>query len=69
MATKIRFERNPMMALAHLPGSTAQVYCALPGGTPRFTFGAPYDYTVDNAPACDTFADFKAFVSERFADE
>ncbi len=73
MATKIRFERNPMMGLAHLLDEDSgfdrgQVYCSLPGGRPRFTFGAPFTSTVANAPQCDTFAEFKRFVSERFGD-
>ena len=75
MSTKIRFGRNPLQAVAHLTDSDddgrAFVFCGLPGGRPFFTFDlrSPFASAVANAPQCDTFAEFKRFVTERFGDQ
>lgn len=68
-STKIRFEHNPLMALAHLGGDCV-VWCPLPGGRPQFQLhpGSHHSAPVDGAPRCDTFATFKTFVSERWGD-
>lgn len=70
MSTKIRFEHNPLMALAHLTTHQSHciVYCPLPGGAPQFQLhpGSHHSTPVANAPRCDTFAEFKSFVTERW---
>jgi hypothetical protein len=70
MSTTIRYERNAMMSAATLTdedGGTGYVFCALPGGRPWFSLtwnGAAVQIT--NAPQCDTHAEFRRFVAERF---
>lgn len=68
-----KYERNAIISLAtltHDDGSTAYVWCPIPGGRPVFQFDlASPDYTtVDGAPEILTHGDFVQFVSERFGD-
>jgi hypothetical protein len=74
MPTSFRWEHNAMMAACTLTaddGSAAFVFCGLPGGTPQFQMdpSSTIATTVVNAPQCETFADFKRFVTERFGDD
>lgn len=75
MATRIRWERGVAgQVAAHLlsdDGGHALVHCMIPGGRPRFIprIDAAGDTGIVGAPACDTFAQFKAFVAERFGDD
>lgn len=71
-ATRFRWERNALMAAAHLTaddGGSSYVFCALPGGTPWFALRRDGPATtIVGAPTCDAFSDFKRFVTERFGD-
>lgn len=75
MATTIKWERGVAgQVAAHLlsdDGGHCLVHCMVPGGRPRFMLrpDAMEDMGIVDAPSCDTFADFKRFVSERFGDE
>lgn len=75
MATRIRWERGVAgQVAAHLisdDGGHALVHCMIPGGTPRFLprLDSRWDTSIVGAPSCDTFAAFKAFVTERFGDD
>jgi len=71
--TTITYERNAMMALAHLrfsDGSHNLVYALLPCGRPRFADGATrgrvIDISVDEAPTLYSFPEFKQFVEGRW---
>ena len=71
--TKIRFERNAMMSLAHLTaedGGKSFIFCAVPGGKPTFTFdlASKNAFPVADGPTCETHKEFEAFVRERFGD-
>lgn len=68
-ATKVRFERNAMMSAAHLShddGGRGLIFCSIPGGRPWLQLSGGEPITIVNAPQCDTHAEFKAFVIERF---
>lgn len=75
MATRIRFERGVAgQVAAHLlsdDGGHCLVWCMTPGGTPMFQLSPDSRHAsrVVDAPACDSFAQFKAFVTERFGDD
>lgn len=75
MTTTIKWERGAAgQVAAHLisdDGGHALVHCMIPGGRPRFMArpDAQWDTSVVDAPACNTFAAFKRFVTERFADD
>lgn len=75
MATTIKWERGVAgQVAAHLlsdDGGHCLVHCMIPGGKPRFMVkpDAQWDTSIVDAPACDTFAAFKRFVTERFADD
>lgn len=69
--THIRFERNAMMSAAHLTaddGGTCYVFCSIPGGRPWMALDIRGDRRVSivNGPQCETHAEFKSFVTERF---
>ena len=74
-ATTIKWERGVAgQVAAHLlsdDGGHCLVHCMTPGGKPRFMLrpDAMVDTSIVNAPACDTFAEFRAFVTERFGGE
>lgn len=74
MATRFREERGPGMSAVHLlsdDGGHCLVYCAIPGGRPRFMLrpDSQHDCAVDGAPAMESHRDFVKFVKMRWADD
>ena len=74
--TKFTFESNASIWLAQIrnanDGGRCYVFMPHPGGFPMFGIGDPTlpgpTSRVDNAPDISTFAQFRAFVTERWAD-
>ena len=67
------FHNNGIMVQATLQSTDENsrpfyVFCSIPGGRPWATFDprSQQKIPITNAPECETFKEFKAFVIERF---